>query len=337
VRSSAGSPLPSTDQSATAPAPKHAHPYRGFLLRAGLGVAVVGLLLWHYDARPVFRILARERPANFAAAFAIFLAGQVMSAYRWQLIAAIVKVRGRFIEFLAYYFIGMFTNLFIPGMVGGDSARALYLGRRHDRMGESFASVIADRGFGLLALFWLAALAAIFVNYAPLPPSVITPTIAVGAISFAGFLASPLIARLIPLMPRPLRRAGEFVAPFLHRPAALVPAIVLSLILQVSLAVCQYLLAAGLGMTTPLSLFLLCVPIANVFASLPLTLNGLGVRESAYLVLFGMAGMPKNDAIALGLLWFAATMLAGMTGAISFLTTPTPRLIRDHPVKTTTP
>ena len=107
-------------------------------------------------------------------------------------------------------------------------------------------------------------------------------------------------------------------------PAALLPAIALSIVLQIGLAVCQYILAAGLGLAVPLSLFILCVPIANVFASLPLTLNGLGIRESAYLVLFGMAGMRKEDAIALGLLWFAATMVGGLTGAIAFVTTPAP-------------
>jgi glycosyltransferase 2 family protein len=173
-------------------------------------------------------------------------------------------------------------------------------------------------------LFWLAALAAIFLNFAPIPSSVITPTVAVGAITFAGFIAAPLVARLIHLMPRLLRRAGGIVAPYLHHPATLVPAIALSILLQVMLAVGQYLLAVGLGLTVPLSLFILCVPIANVFASLPLTLNGLGIRESAYLVLFGMAGMRKEDAIALGLLWFAATMLGGLTGAIAFVTTPAP-------------
>ena len=31
-------------------------------------------------------------------------------------------------------------------------------------------------------------------------------------------------------------------------------------------------------------------------------------------VLFGMAGMRKEDAIALGLLWFAATMVGGSDG-----------------------
>jgi glycosyltransferase 2 family protein len=316
-------------QSASTEQAASAHPYRAFAIRAGLGVAVVAVLLWRYDARPVFRILSRERPAYFAAVVVLYLAGQAMCAYRWQLLAALLKVHGSYREFLAYTFIGMFTNLFVPGLLGGDAARSVYLGRRHGRMGEAIASVVADRAVGLLGLFWLAAVAAIFLNFASIPSSVITPTVAVGAISFAGFLAAPLVARLIHLMPRTLRRAGGIVEPYLHQPAALIPAIVLSIVLQITLAVGQYILAAGLGLAAPLSLFILCVPIANVFASLPLTLNGLGIRESAYLLLFGMAGMRKEDAIALGLLWFAATMAGGLTGAVAFVTTPAPAAARE--------
>jgi glycosyltransferase 2 family protein len=316
--SRAVSQSPPTEQAAPA------RPYRAFALRAGLGVAVVAVLLWRYDARPIFRVLGRERPAYFAAVVLLYLAGQAMCAYRWQLLAALLKVRGRYGEFLAYTFVGMFTNLFVPGLLGGDAARSVYLGRRHDRMGEAIASVVADRGVGLLGLFWLAAVAAMSLNFASIPSSVITPMVVVGAIALAGFLSAPLLARMIHLMPRPIRRAGGIVAPYLHNPAALIPAIALSIVLQIALAVGQYLLAVGLGMTVPLSLFIFCVPVANVFASLPLTLNGLGIRESAYLLLFGMAGMRKEDAIALGLLWFAATMAGGLTGAIAFVTTPAP-------------
>jgi glycosyltransferase 2 family protein len=311
-------------QSASTEQASPAHPYRAFAIRAGLGVAVVAVLLWRYDARPIFRILSRERPAYFAAVVMLYLAGQAMCAYRWQLLAALLKVHGRYGEFLAYTFVGMFTNLFVPGLLGGDAARSVYLGRRHGRMGEAIASVVADRAVGLLGLFWLAAIAALFLNFASIPSSVTTPTVAIGAIALVGFLAAPLVGRLIHLMPRPLRRAGGIVAPYLHQPAALIPAIALSIVLQITLATGQYILAAGLGLIAPLSLFILCVPIANVFASLPLTLNGLGIRESAYLLLFGMAGMRKEDAIALGLLWFAATMAGGLTGAIAFVTTPAP-------------
>jgi hypothetical protein len=39
-----------------------------------------------------------------------------------------------------------------------------------------------------------------------------------------------------------------------------------------------------------------------------------------------MAGMAKADAIALGLLWFAATLLGNLTGVVAFLLTETPPL-----------
>ena len=37
----------------------------GFVLRAGAGLVIVTLLLWHYDVRPVIHQIARERIAFF--------------------------------------------------------------------------------------------------------------------------------------------------------------------------------------------------------------------------------------------------------------------------------
>ena len=315
------------------PPARAAHPYRAFILRIGLGAAIVAFLLWHYDARPALHTLAHEKLGFFAATLLIFVAGQVMSAYRWQLLAGVLGVRGSYLDFLRYYFVGMFTNLFVPGLVGGDAARAFYLGRRHHRMPEAIAATVADRGYGLLALFWFAALIALALNRGMLPRNVIVPTLAVGAITFAGYLASPLIARLIHVAPRPLRRALGIIAPYLHQPSSVLPAVGLSVVLQASLAVCQYLLALGLGLTLPLSAFMLIVPIANVFASLPITLNGLGVRETMYVTLFGMAGLSSDTAIALGLLWFVATMLGGLVGVVAFVTTEVPAGHTPAPVR----
>ena len=219
----------------------------------------------------------------------------------------------------------MFTNVFVPGLVGGDALRAVYLGRRHQRLADAIASVAADRIVGLIGLFWMAAIAAAALSV-KLPRTVTLPTIAVGVISLAGFVALPLIGKLAARMPARIASVAATIAPYLNRPLAMMPAIGLSIALQLGLAICQWILARGLGLSAPLTLFVLCVPIANVFASLPVTLNGLGVRETAYLMLFGMAGMAKADAIALGLLWFAATVLGNLTGVVAFVMTETPPL-----------
>ncbi len=92
-----------------------AHPYRGFAMRIGLGVAIIGFLLWHFDARPALRVLARERLTYFAATVALYVAAQIFSSLRWQLLAALLNLHATFLECVRYYLIGMFTNVFVPG------------------------------------------------------------------------------------------------------------------------------------------------------------------------------------------------------------------------------
>jgi uncharacterized membrane protein YbhN (UPF0104 family) len=316
VSEQSASKFSSTDHEVAAS--KRRSSYLAFATRTGVGLLVIGFLLWKYDARPVLRILGRENLEYFVATVAIYVAGQVMSAWRWQLLATVVGVRARFRDFLGYYFVGLFTNLFVPGLLGGDALRAAYLGRRTHRLGEAVASVVADRGTGLIALFWLAALMALLIPSALTPP-IIKAIVLTGAAALAIVLLAPLVAMMLPHLPRLLRRGLGVVHPYLHRPLSMLPGFSLSFLLQVSLGLAQWILARGLGLPQSLAVFLLCVPIANVAAGLPVTLNGLGVRETANLVLFGMAGMARDDAIALGLLWFAATMLGGLTGAIAFV------------------
>jgi uncharacterized protein (TIRG00374 family) len=305
------------------------HSYRNFALRAIVGIAIVTLLVWRYDARSILRLITRERPSYFAAAIGVYLSTLVLSAYRWRLLAAILRLDAPFTDFLAYRFIATFANTLIPGVAGGDALRAIYLGRRTSRLGEAVTSVLADRIVGLIGLFWLAAGAAILLKERGLPSVLTTVPILTGLIALALFVASPLIIRFAQLMPSRLGRYAGFIVTYLEHRSALLAALALSVIVQSVLAVCQYLLAFGIGIDAPLILFLLFVPIAGVFASLPLTINGLGVREGAYLLLFGIAGVDRTNAIALGLLWFACTTIGALPGALAFVATPTTDVLQQ--------
>jgi uncharacterized membrane protein YbhN (UPF0104 family) len=301
----------------------HSNPLVAFALRSVLGLTMVALLA-HYNTAAVFHVLVRERLGYFFVASALYVASQVMSSWRWQLLASLKSIPGPFREYVAYYFVGVFTNLFVPGLVGGDAARALYLGRHHNRLAHAIGSVVADRGVGLIALFWFAAGCALTMRSVTLPPSVLHVTVMIGVVAFAGWLTSPLLVSIAPRLGENFAGFLEPVLPYMRRPFALLPAITLSIALQATLGICQYLLARGLGLHISLATFMVYVPIANVFASLPITLNGLGVREAVYVVLFGYAGLARPDTIALGLLWFASTMLGGLSGLFAFITTKLP-------------
>jgi uncharacterized membrane protein YbhN (UPF0104 family) len=303
---------------------KKARAWLVFAIKLAAGISLVAFLLWHYDLRSSFQLIRRERPILFVTTIVLYVGGQVMSAFRWQLLARLNGLSGRYSDYLSYYFIGMFTNVFVPGLVGGDALRALYLGRQQQRIGPAFASVMADRGIGLLTLFWLAAVAALCTARVRLPASVLHVTLAAGGMSLLAFLTAPLLAKWISQTNRWNRLLAPMI-PYLCRPIALTPAIALSALLQLILATCQYLLAIGLRLDIALATFVLIVPITNVIASLPVTINGLGMREASYLVLLGMAGVSKGQAVALSLLYFAATLTGGFTGVFAFVMTPMPR------------
>jgi uncharacterized membrane protein YbhN (UPF0104 family) len=311
-------------EASTTVSPRQGAAISAFAIRAALGLARVALLLWLYGPARIVESLARERLAFFALAVAIYIAGQAMSSYRWMLLARLVELRGPWRDYFRWYFIGMFTNLFVPGLIGGDAARSAYLGLRHRRMGSAIASVAADRGIGLLALFWFAAIAAIIARPVALPRVTVVADAAIVFASFAGYLAGPILAAPAARLPGRLGMLAAPILPYMYRPAALIPAIALSIVLQASLAYAQYLLALGMGLAVPLSAMMVVVPMANVVAALPLTLNGLGVREGAYAILLGTAGVAHQDAIALGLLWFSCTIVGGLAGLPPFLLTPIP-------------
>ena len=101
------------------------------MLKALLGIVILSFVLSRVNLRELLHLLGRERPAYFLAATAIYVAGQMIATYRWQLLARMIGIAAGYLELLLYFFIGAFTNLFVPGLVGGDAARAVYLGRRH--------------------------------------------------------------------------------------------------------------------------------------------------------------------------------------------------------------
>ena len=295
-----------------------------YVLRAVLGIGILAFVLSRLDRAQLIRLISRERPAYFFGAAAIYVCGQMVAACRWKWLARMLGLIGSYGEFLLYFFIGAFTNLFVPGLVGGDAARAIYLGRRHHEIGKAVASVLADRIFGLLVLVWLTAACVAILGRGIFPHTVTAPVLITGIVTLIGYLAMPLVASLKKVVPARLGSTIGVLAPYLDGQIAVIPALVLSLLLHLIQVLAQYVLGLGLELRVPFRLFLLCVPTTNTLASLPLTFNGLGLREGLYVVLFGMAGVGKADAAALGLLWFAITTFAGLCASAAFFLVPTP-------------
>src|SRR5207247_1711389 len=98
-----------------------------WLLRVAVSIGIVTYILVDVDTEDLVRTLASVRPVPLAGALALYLAGQVLSAYKWSLLGRSVGYARPVGEYTRFYFIGMFFNLFGPSTIGGDVVRGLYL------------------------------------------------------------------------------------------------------------------------------------------------------------------------------------------------------------------
>src|SRR5271165_4519046 len=88
---------------------------------------LLGGLAWRTNWEQVGEAFRHMRLELWLAALAVYLAAQVISSVRWQVMARPLGFPQPMIHFIGYYFIGMFFNQMLPTSVGGDVDRAWYL------------------------------------------------------------------------------------------------------------------------------------------------------------------------------------------------------------------
>ena len=128
----------------------------GKYLRAAVSIGVLSWLAWRMDWAKLANAFAHLRLELWAAAVILYLATQVVSGWRWQLLARPLGFDGSVWKFTSLYFVGMFFNLLLPTSVGGDVVRAWYLDNRPGRRLPAMLSVLVDRASGLMLLILIA-------------------------------------------------------------------------------------------------------------------------------------------------------------------------------------
>jgi glycosyltransferase 2 family protein len=86
---------------------------------------------------------------------------------------------------------------------------------------------------------------------------------------------------------------------------------------QLSVITVFALIFRALDLPVPLAGVLAFAPAVLMLQVLPISLNGLGVREFSLVLLLGAFGVTHGQAAAAGLLWYGALVLVSMLGAPS--------------------
>jgi uncharacterized membrane protein YbhN (UPF0104 family) len=305
------------------------------------------LIGWRMDWHQVGAAFARASWPVWVGALALYLAIQVISSLRWQLLSRPLGLGGNLAAYTRDYFVGMFFNLVLPTSVGGDVVRVVALAGREGTTlasGRHLAaalSVLADRVNGVLVLVALASAATLACPVA-LPVWMLWCVAALGVGATLGVAALPFLNRLLgacckvdPAAHAPgspvvnpggdapsspwFERARQFldaVAILVRHPGALAAATGLSVLVQAGNVVVIWMIGADIGLHVPPLYYAVWVPLISLLTLLPISLNGMGLREGGTVLLLAPLGVGAGEALTLSLLSFTVVTAAGACGGL---------------------
>src|SRR5262245_42818803 len=190
-------------------------------------IALFSWLAWSTNWRGVGVAFTTASISWLLAAAAIYLASQVASVARWELLVRAGGISARRRQLLGAYFEGMFVNVCLPTTVGGDVLKVLRIGGSNQKR-IAAATVVADRGAGLLALFALLGVG-LLLKLDGNVRTIVWPIAA--AASVVAVLTAIWVTRLLPTAMTPqVLESDSVVQRTVRRIGRLVPAIVRPLI-----------------------------------------------------------------------------------------------------------
>jgi uncharacterized membrane protein YbhN (UPF0104 family) len=75
-------------------------------------------------------------------------------------------------------------------------------------------------------------------------------------------------------------------------------------------------MAQALGVTVPWPTLLVSIPFVNVLSNLPISWQGLGVRENGYAFFLVPNSLDYEQALAMGVIWLFAVTSSGAIGGL---------------------
>ena len=296
-------------------------------------LVVSGLLIWFVLSRltliEVRDAITEPHWGWLGAALAVYGLSALAGAQQWAWILRAAGITAPAREIRRLYFIGLFFNNFLPANIGGDAYKIIDLGRREHRPLGVFCATLMDRLIGLGALTTVAVVVLAFAAAAGiLLPTTSLLMIPVLVLLFA-VLALLLSRRLGALLPGWIRRLGlpkvadqaarvtEEFGRYRHQVRFMTGIFAFSVLVQLLRMATHLLVALGLGFAlsgTQMVQLLVLVPMLAIMLTLPVTINGIGLRETVSAGLLVAAGVTEPQAVAMEVAAYLVQVVFSLQG-----------------------
>ncbi len=328
------SDLPSAEP--ISPRRKESSPLFHRLLTIFQAAVTLGLLWWlfHDENRRLVMWDALQQADWWWILLALVTAGfcELFGILRWQLFLRMLHIEVPLREVTRLFFIGAFFNQFLPGTTGGDVVRVVYLMRDHpEHKTEGFLSVAIDRLLAVLVLVIMG------LGFAWARSAWFAQSLAIGElmrwlaitlfILFAALIASfiltsrHLVNRLperFPFREQILKLSRLWQLCLENRTEALLGTLyTVPMLLAYFAAFC----CVAKAFTNKVSFWDMTsiMPLITAISSLPISLNGMGVREALFEELLAeLCGAPQGMGLLISITGMLVYLLWGLVGGVFY-------------------
>ncbi len=265
-------------------------------------------------------------------ALGIFVISHFIGSYQWWLLLRTDKIKIHLSRAIGFYFVGLFFNNFLPSSLGGDLFRMFDIHKFSRNDTSAVSSVIIDRfmGFFVLSCFAVLAFPVILLENAFNQKYLIFFIIFITAWIFTFFLffnkkfAQPFAWVYEKLTPEGIhlktRQVYRKIHNFGRSRSLFLKLILLSLVIQSLRISMHYMVARSLGVEISYIYFFFIIPFIALASSLPISVGGIGIRESVGMILFStLAGIQNDIAVSIEFLAYLVAIFSSLPGGIIFI------------------
>ena len=276
-----------------------------------------------------FLKLVREAQLIYIIIALLILAfSYFVNTYAWRLLLGAQGIKVPLSKLASYYLIGLFFNNFLLSSVGGDIVKAYQLARYTQKTVDSSVSIVASRFATIFALLILCLISSIIGNKLEVAGSLFF---------FLAFLCSLILmfiffninflnwlkswfnsfrsARVRDL----IFQIHSSVSSYKNNPLVVFKVVIFSLTFQIISVLIPYVISLALGLKISIFYFLIFIPLIRIVILLPISFNGLGLREGAYVTLFSQIGVPPEMSFSISILGYFMLTCISLIGGILYL------------------
>lgn len=304
------------------------------VLKGAVLVATVAVLMKMIDWGEFWLSLKKTSPLIFTLVVCLNLLAALVMALRWHslILAAGFRITRRVAA--SYTLLGLFFNQIMPGSISGDAARIWCLGNRGNSLKKSAGTVLWDRVLGLSALIFLTLSFMPFYYDRVMGPGyalISWTALLLAMLFFLSLQSARLLGIIEKLAGRIWRRfAGgayeekakrlfEGLRGFLTNRMLMGKAFFLSIVIRSLWLIGAWFISNSMGYDISLAYFFFFIPIIELIRMVPVSIQGLGVRELAFVFFLKPMGVDATHAALLSMLFFTALTISGVAAGLIYM------------------